>query len=88
LPNIPQSALDTIRGTVRLAVRVSVDSAGDVSDAQIESSGPSKYFANLALAAARQWKFSPASGAPGDRILHFELRQSGSSASVSPAGSN
>lgn len=59
LPNVPQSAMDTIRGTVRVGVRVSVDSLGNVTDAELDSPGPSKYFAQLALESAQQWKFDP-----------------------------
>jgi TonB family protein len=59
LPSVPQSASDTITGTVRVRVRVAVDSTGNVTDATLDSPGPSKYFANLALRAARRWKFKP-----------------------------
>jgi TonB family protein len=59
LPNVPQSALNTIHGTVRVDVSISVDSAGNVTDADLESPGPSKYFAGLALDTAQQWKFGP-----------------------------
>jgi TonB family protein len=59
LPDVPRSALDTIHGTVRVGVRISVDTAGNVTDAELDSAGPSKYFAHLALEAAQQWKFAP-----------------------------
>jgi len=73
LPNVPQSARDTIRGTVRVGIKVSVDPSGSVIDATIDSQGPSSYFANLALQAARQWKFAPARSAPDDWNLRFEF---------------
>ena len=73
LPNVPQSARDTIRGTVRVGIKVSVDPSGTVTDATIDSQGPSSYFANLALQAARQWKFAPARSAPADWNLRFEF---------------
>jgi TonB family protein len=57
LPRVPQKARDTIRGTVRVSVRVSVDPSGSVVGAKVDSPGPSKYFTNLALRAARRWKF-------------------------------
>jgi TonB family protein len=44
---------------VKVSVQVSVDASGDVSQAKFVSPGPSKYFANLALAAARRWRFNP-----------------------------
>jgi TonB family protein len=59
LPNVPQSASDTITGTVRVRVKVAVDAAGNVTDATLDSPGPSKYFGNLAVRAARRWKFKP-----------------------------
>jgi TonB family protein len=39
---------------------VDVDAAGNVTEARLQSAGPSKYFARLALEAARGWKFKPA----------------------------
>jgi TonB family protein len=57
VPDVPQSARDTIRGAVRVTVRVAVDPSGNVTGATLDSPGPSKYFADLALRAARSWKF-------------------------------
>lgn len=59
VPPVPQKARDTITGKVRLTVRVSVDASGKVEDATVASPGSSHYFANLALQAAKRWKFSP-----------------------------
>lgn len=78
LPDVPQKARDTIHGTVRVRVKVSVDSAGSVVDAALDNAGPSPYFANLALHAAQKWTFgaADASGANGNRewILHFAFK--------------
>ncbi|MGB8850714.1 MAG: TonB family protein [Candidatus Acidiferrales bacterium] len=82
LPNASQKALNTIRGTVRVGIKVSVDPTGEVTDATIDSPGPSSYFANLALEAARQWKFAPASGAASNWILSFEFAPGGAKASA------
>jgi TonB family protein len=75
LPDVPQKAQATIRGTVRVSVKVSVDPSGRVAEAELDSPGPSAYFANLALRAARQWTFSPAkpngTGTTRDWVLHF-----------------
>src|SRR3989441_9750398 len=60
LPDVPQKARDTIRGKVRVSVRVAVDASGKVVRATLDSPGPSKYFANLALQAAQRWEFWPA----------------------------
>jgi len=73
LPDVPQSARDTIRGTVRVGIKVSVDPSGRVTDATIDSPGPSSYFANLALQAARQWKFAPPRSDSIDWNLRFEF---------------
>jgi TonB family protein len=58
-PEVLQSARNSIRGTVRVSVKVNVDRSGNVEDAELESRGPSKYFARAALAAAQDWKFKP-----------------------------
>jgi TonB family protein len=60
LPDAPQSALNTIHGTVRVTLRVRVDPKGDIAGVSFISAGPSRYFARLALNAAQQWKFSSA----------------------------
>lgn len=60
LPEVPQSARNTITGKIRVVVRVDVDGSGKVTAAKLTSPGPSKYFARLALNAAQRWEFSPA----------------------------
>ena len=57
VPEVLQSARKSIRGTVRVSIRVNVDQSGNVQDAELESRGPSKYFARAALEAAQDWKF-------------------------------
>jgi TonB family protein len=59
MPGVSQSALRTIQGTVKVNIRLDVDSSGRVSQVKLTSPESSKYFANLALAAARRWKFNP-----------------------------
>jgi len=59
LPDVPQKARDTIRGRVRVSINVHVDQAGTVSGAELDSPGPSQYFSDLALQAARRWAFTP-----------------------------
>ena len=77
VPNVPQKAMDTIHGTLKVSVRVAVDASGNVADATLDVPGPSKYFANLAMKAARQWTFSPVNAegqsAPSEWILRFEF---------------
>ena len=47
-PEVPSFARNTIHGTVRVNVRVSVDPAGNVTATALENHGPSRYFADLA----------------------------------------
>jgi TonB family protein len=81
LPQVPERARDTIHGTVRVAVRVHVDSNGNVVGTRFDSFGPSKYFARLAQDAARHWKFDPPSRDGQDQssewLLRFEFTQRG-----------
>jgi len=66
MPEVLQSARNSIRGTVRVSVKVNVDRSGNVEDAELESRGPSKYFARAALDAAQDWKFkAPMAGSRG-----------------------
>jgi TonB family protein len=54
-----------------------VDRSGNVEDAELESSGPSKYFARAALQAAQLWKFKPpkvgGQGVLSNWTLRFEF---------------
>ncbi len=59
LPDVPRSALNTITGTVRVSVRVSIDKQGGVIAATSDDRGPSRYFERLALDASKQWTFTP-----------------------------
>ncbi len=79
--NVSQSALDTIRGTVRVSVKVHVSEAGHVTEAELDSPGPSRYFAERALEAARHWEFLPprveGRYVASEWILRFEFTQTG-----------
>jgi TonB family protein len=81
LPTVPRKAKETIQGKVRVSVRVRVAPSGNVTGATLDSPGPSRYFAGLALQAARRWKFVPAK-ADGREIasawtLRFEFGRTG-----------
>jgi TonB family protein len=82
LPDIPQRSLDTIQGTVRVGIRVQVDSAGNVVDTAVDFEGPSRYFARLAEKAARRWKFAPSDNLEREFILHFDFRNAVTSVSA------
>jgi len=60
MPRVSAGAQNTIRGTIRIVVKVDVDATGNVTQARLQLAGPSQYFARLALEAARDWKFKPA----------------------------
>ena len=86
MPEVPSQARNTINGTVKVKVRVAVNSQGKVSQAILVAGGPSKYFANQALQAARQWTFvAPINdGKPeaSEWTLGFEFRESGTKATA------
>ena len=77
LPDVSQKARETIRGRVRVSVKVHVDSSGDLAGAELASPGPSRYFADLALQATRRWEFAPAkvagSSVSTDWVVRFEF---------------
>jgi TonB family protein len=77
LPDVSRGALNTIEGHVKVSVQVSVDASGNVSQAKLVSPGPSKYFADRSLAAARGWKFTPpqvdGQAAASEWILRFQF---------------
>ncbi len=81
LPDVPRNARNTIQGRVRVGVRVRVDPSGGVAGAKLDSPGPSKYFAGLALKAARHWKFDPAKidgkNVSSEWVLRFEFGKAG-----------
>jgi TonB family protein len=81
LPDVSRNAQNTITGHVRVSVEVSVDASGNVSQAKFVSAGPSKYFADRALAAAHRWKFTPpqvdGQAAASEWVLRFQFGRTG-----------
>ena len=81
LPKPPQKALNTIHGTFHVIVKVHVDAAGNVINSELDSPGPSRYFAGLAEKAARQWQFSGAEagghGIPSAWLIRFDFTSGG-----------
>jgi TonB family protein len=74
LPEVSQKARATIHGSVRVSVNVHVDTSGGVSDVELDSAGPSKFFADLALQAARKWAFAPPEVAGKSVASEWRLR--------------
>jgi TonB family protein len=80
MPDVASKARATIRGTVRVTVKLHVDPAGNISSAELFSPGPSKYFAGQALEAAHRWDFAPAKvdghAVASDWLVRFEFTPS------------
>jgi TonB family protein len=85
IPDVPQSALNTIRGTIQVTIRVIVDQEGKVLDATVQEQGASRYFARLALEASRKWTFEP-STSQDKRVVQvrFYFKRGGVTARASP----
>ena len=86
MPDVLRNALHTIHGKLKVRVKVSVDSSGKVLMANFDSRGPSPYFAERSLQAAKQWTFQPpqvdGKAVPSEWILKFQFEKSGSSVST------
>lgn len=79
IPDVSQKARSTIRGTVRINVRVQLNPDGSVSSAGLDSPASSQFFANLALKASRDWRFAPGTSST---VLRFDFTNSASTAYV------
>jgi TonB family protein len=86
VPELSRSSRRTIHGTIKVAVRVEVDAAGNVTRAKLESGRASQYFVRQAVDAARGWKFAPvaAGSTTGTRscVLRFGFSRRKTEASV------
>ena len=81
IPDVPRSALETIRGTVRVSVRVIVDGEGAVLAAIPDDPGPSRYFERLAVEASKNWTFTPAdSEEQRIMLVRFNFTRAGTTA--------
>ncbi len=81
IPDLSRRARESIRGVIKIAVRVTVDGSGNVVTATLDGRASSRYFARSALDAARKWKFARAAD-PASRpwLLHFEFTRMGTTA--------
>ena len=86
LPDVPPTAQATIWGTIVVKVRVAVDASGKVTNAVLDTPGPSHYFAKLSLQAAQQWQFMPAivDGQPAPSVWLLEFQFTNSSTNAVP----
>ncbi len=81
VPDVPRSARRTIRGHIKVYVRVIVDPDGTVYAALADRPGPSRYFERLSIEAAKKWTFPPAD-TEGQRLLQvrFDFSRGGTTA--------
>jgi len=81
MPDVPLRAQRTIRGHIKVWVRVIVNQDGSVFAATPDRAGSSRYFERLALEAAKKWTFPPAD-TPAERLMqiHFDFSREGTTA--------
>ena len=79
VPDISSKARSSIRGTVRVNVRVQINPDGSVSSAELANPAPSQFFAAAALKAARDWRFAPPNSGTS-AVIRFDFTQSSTSA--------
>jgi len=84
MPVVSQSALETVSGTLRVTVRVSVNKAGTVIAATTDDPGPSRYFERRSVEASKKWTFAPADTDQRSMRIRFAFTHSGVTASASP----
>jgi hypothetical protein len=81
LPQVPSKALVTISGTVRVVVKAHVDAVGQVAGAELQESGPSRYFADKSVEAAQHWLFNSPEvngrSVESDWLIRFEYTRGG-----------
>lgn len=84
LPDVSRKARESITGTIKVKVKVAVDTSGKVSHATLVSHRPGGYFANQALQAARKWTFAPPTvdgrAMPSEWSLRFDFKKNGTKA--------
>jgi TonB family protein len=71
-PDVPPGARRSIRGHIKVWVRVMVDPDGSVSAAVADRAGPSKYFERMAIDAAKKWTFPPVDN-PSRRLIQIRF---------------
>ena len=76
-PDIPPRIRQTIRGHVKVSVRVIIDEGGSVFAALVDSPGPSRYFEHVAIEAAKKWTFPPADSASRLKLVRFDFTRDG-----------
>lgn len=72
IPEVPAGARRSVRGHIRVWVRVIVDRDGSVFAATPDKTGSSRYFERLALDSAKKWTF-PAVDTPSQRLMQIRF---------------
>jgi outer membrane biosynthesis protein TonB len=72
MPEVPWSARRTIRGHIKVWVRVIVNQDGSVFAAVSDRTGPSSYFQRVAIEAAKKWTFPPVD-TPSQRMMQVRF---------------
>ncbi len=81
IPDVSRNARETIRGVIKITVRVIVDRSGNVVAATLDNRASSKYFDRTAMDAAKKWKFAQAMDQTSRVwLLHFEFTRAGTTA--------
>lgn len=85
VPEVPLRAQRTIRGHIKVWVRVIVNQDGSVFAATPDRAGSSRYFERLAIEAAKKWTFPPAD-TPGQRFMQvrFDFSREGTTGRAVP----
>lgn len=85
IPEVPRAAARTIRGHVKVWVRVIVAQDGAVFAAVADRPGPSRYFERLAVDAAKKWTFPPADTSSRRLVqVRFDFTRDGATARAVP----
>ncbi len=84
IPSVSRRARASIRGTIKVTIRVTVDRAGKVIGQSPENRGSSKYFTRVSGEAAGKWRFVADSQDSRQWLLQFEFTRSGTSVHAAP----
>lgn len=84
IPSISASSRSTIRGHVRVSVRVIVDSSGRVVRDNLDNPSSSSYFNRVASEASRKWRFAAADQGSREWLLRFEFGRDGTTVRAVP----
>ncbi|MEP6884210.1 MAG: protein kinase [Gammaproteobacteria bacterium] len=84
IPGVSRSARASIRGTIKVAVLVTVDRSGKVIAQDLERRGSSRYFAHMAGEAAKKWRFTQEGQDSRRWLLQFEFTRAGTTAHAAP----